>query len=221
MLKKVAILIIVLCSISYSYANATLLNLSYTGDNNITSFGLYDSSGNLVYDFFSILGPDNGKWTVATTASLEVALVAGQTYRLAWGLENYQGKTTSSNPMAFLGEYAIDDSPISHSDASWLAGTSLTSLFGAVDYGFNGAANIWTKNFGKAVSGISTEASWIGLGKYPGSAETMYVSTSFTVPLSEVNAPQLVTPEPGTMLLVGLGLSGMGLLRKRAKRQPV
>lgn len=136
---------------------------------------------------------------------------------MAWKIENYDSPSTETNPIAFLADFTIDGSAKFLSNAGWLAGTSLFPTDNAVAYGFNGGDNLWTTNLGHAVTGISTSASWIGLGAYPGSSEIMYISTAFTVP----DTAPVVTPEPGTMLLLGLGMSGMALLRRRVKRSPV
>ena len=130
------------------------------------------------------------------------------THYFVWYVDNV-GTGSSTNPAGLLAEI-LWGSQAKYSSTSWEVTTDVgdpSSWVAASEYGLNGGANIWTANLGSAVGGISTSARWLWTDSNFSSSMDQFaaIRTSITV------------PEPGTLVLLGIGLIGFGATRRKRR----
>lgn len=153
------------------------------------------------------LGDEYNDWTSADTASIDLA--PGQ-YWFTFVVENVGG-VSNGNPGAFLAEIGGAVWGNTLTSSAWQVDVDRPTQFpsnatweSATEYGANGTA-IWGNVLGGPIAGISTDAQWIWDFTNVEGAERITVRGLVNV------------PEPGTLALLGLGLMGMGMSRRKAK----
>lgn len=221
-MKKILItlaVVVMLFSFSMTAFAQVNVTLTYTADNQITGFW------HLLYGAHGLpLGPNASDWRYADSYS--AFLDYGPTHQYIWEIKNW-GSPSSGNPGGFLAEISpawalIPPSSSALTDVSWHVSVNTgggvdPSQFGtlvwsfATEYGANNGSTIWNNNFG-TVSGIAGAAQWIwgpdNFASGPGENDRVYIKATVNV-----------VPEPGTMLLLGSGLLGLGIFARLRRKK--
>lgn len=216
-MKKLVLLVSILFLLCGPASQAMALDfnfdITFTADNVVNFWGV-------TYDGFSQdLSANNdgnwGNWQTASTYQVTTDADANL-YSFIWEVTNI-GAPGAGNPGGFLA--SITDynlgvfDPVEFAQgsfdtsASWLVSLDGNDWTTATEYGENGdSSTIWGQVKGSPVAGISDTAQWIWWNtNFSQSPEKVFVRVDIGQPV----------PEPGTVLLLGLGLLGMLGIRKK------
>jgi len=207
-MRQIKLIVAALLLCGSMAANAVPITITYTTDNRLDPpyWGLCDDPSCQTGDIFPT-GANAGDWRFADSYTLDLG--AGTHYFAWFGLN--VGTGSSTNPAGFLAEITRSGASSSSSSA-WDIATSFDDVFGgtavwesATQYGANGGANIWTSVAGGPIAGISSDAQWI------------WSANNFNADMDQevVFRTSVTIPEPGTLALLGIGLLGMALSRRR------
>jgi len=178
-------------TINFTADNATLVG-AICADVNCTNFNL---------DIILIDGtePNASTWQNADTVVFDLA---SGTYGIAFAVENF-GQGGAGNPAGFLAEI-LWQGMTNVTSSAWDVTVDGVNWVSATEWAQNGTG-IWGGNL---LGEISSDAFWIWDDiNFNGDTQAIAgFRTSITV---------TAVPEPGTLMLLGIGLLGMGVARRK------
>jgi len=216
-MKKLVIAIsvlVLLASVNMEAIAQVNVTLNYTADNEFTGF--WSQIGGSVTAL--PLGAGYNWWPTAD--SYTTTFTNGFVNEFIWEIQNW-GRLSRINPGGFLAGVTPGFS-VSWDVSVYYNGSVAPSSFGSLPwytartYGANNdPSTIWNRVLRGPVPGIAGNAQWLWgkhnftSGSSPEALDRVYIRANVSTH----------TPEPGTMLLLGSGLIGLGVIaRIRRKR---
>jgi hypothetical protein len=186
-------------------AHAASVTVSYTADNRILSWYVFDNTSSTITDFF---GADDGNWQIAQSQTVD--LDPGS-YTLYFVVQN-DLPGGAGNPAGLLASVSGPVTGATFTSPAWEFTNMLNPWSSAAQYGTNdGSGSIWnTVNLGP-IAGISNSAQWI-----------------WAAANGSVSAPQAgilrgsfqVVPVPPAVWLMGTALLALASFRRRRTLMP-
>lgn len=177
------------------------VTINYTADNTMLHLGLCANTGctDLTNPAnFSTLfstGANKSNWQNADSFTLDLA---PGIYEFGFVVENF-GIGNSGNPAGLLAEILWDDN-INVSSSAWDVTTNGVDYVSATEWVRNGSG-IWGN---KLLGEISSDAKWLW-------TENNFSNTTENIAGFRTS---ITVPAPATLAILGLGLLGLGFLRK-------
>ncbi|WP_354624338.1 PEP-CTERM sorting domain-containing protein [Psychromonas sp. MME2] len=202
-MKGITKIVMLASAFAINTVQAKPVTINYTVDNTMLHLGLCANTGctDLTNPTnFSTLfstGANVSNWQNADSFTLDLA---PGTYEFGFVVNNF-GIGSTGNPAGLLAEILWDGN-INVSSSAWDVTTNGVDFVSATEWARNGTG-IWGN---KLLGEISSDAKWL------------WTENNFSDKTENIAAfrTSITVPAPATLGILGLGLFGLGLLRKRS-----